>query len=383
MTSTSQSFVIIIVNSIEPYCFEINNVLAMPSGFTYRFRYQRKKQGEWMPEIANPKELNNCRALVVLRDFFVTAQLIPIRKIYITSILIIGDIVYIEYLLEERIAFNSNPDKRDKQIEKFNQRIVTDIKTNIYPNIPGQDLKNLVFFGTDYTYDFVDDEYKGDKADEDSNRWGNLIEVIGTFNNTGIEVFKDFDFIKINGITDENSNPAKLITNKNRLFFLIKNRKLYSLQFLQRTYTGRQATSAVIQPRDIVLTTDANAIRLVTSRLNILGKYDLLKFFFSPEISSLKKNTFLMLQFYRGSEALPFPSILIPMQIRYSFWENIITSSSLIIFCLASITYWFAEIIVPASYVQALRNVLLPVMIVFGGEVLRTIKDFILTKISS
>jgi hypothetical protein len=63
--------------------------------------------------------------------------------------------------------------------------------------------------GADYTYDFKDEDYQGEEIDKDSNNWGNLIELIGTFNNTGIEVYKDFDLIKITGLIDEFGNPAR------------------------------------------------------------------------------------------------------------------------------------------------------------------------------
>lgn len=382
MANQGELFVVIIVNTIAPYCFEINNIMALPVGFTYRFRYQKKKQGEWMPEIKNPKTLKGCNALVVLREFLTTAKLIPIRKIYINNVLVIGDIVYIEYELKERVTFSSDPDRRNEQIELFNRRIITDIKTDRYPNSPNQNLKNLVFMGTDYTYDFKDEDYQGEEIDKDSNNWGNLIELIGTFNNTGIEVYKDFDFIKITGLIDEFGNPARPQKIKDKLFYILENRVVYNLQFLQRTYTGSLGNSAVIKPRDIVLISDPSEVKLIIPRLNILGKYDLLSFAFRSEISSFKKNTILMLQFCRGNEVLPLPSIIIPIQIRYSWIEKIITIGSLAVFVIASIAYWTADILVPTGSAQILRNILLPIMIVFGGEVLRSLKDLILSKIT-
>ena len=60
MDKDESKFVIIIVNSIPPYCYELNNILSLPDGFNYRFRYQKKKMGEWMPEIENPKDLMKC-----------------------------------------------------------------------------------------------------------------------------------------------------------------------------------------------------------------------------------------------------------------------------------------------------------------------------------
>src|SRR5690349_12187560 len=92
-----KKFVIIIVNSIAPYCYELNNILALPDNFVYRFRFRKSKKGEWMPQIDNPKSLRDCDGLIVLREFQTTGQFIPIRKIHINKVSVIGDIVYIEY----------------------------------------------------------------------------------------------------------------------------------------------------------------------------------------------------------------------------------------------------------------------------------------------
>src|SRR5689334_2753489 len=120
-------FVIIIVNSIPPYCYELNNMLSLTNGFSYRFRYQKKKQGNWMPEITDPSELENCSGLIVLRDFHNTADLIPIRKIFIYKTIIIGDIVYLEYTLGEKVEFSSDLKRREEQLKTFNVRILRDI----------------------------------------------------------------------------------------------------------------------------------------------------------------------------------------------------------------------------------------------------------------
>jgi hypothetical protein len=167
---------------------------------------------------------------------------------------------------------------------------------------------------------------------------------------------------------------------KNKSYFILYNRKVYGIQFLQRTFTGRTGSSAVMTPSDVVLVSDPSEVKLLTPRLNILGKYDLLSLIFRPEISRMRRNSFLMLQFYKGNEALPFPSISIPIQIRYSLIENIITISSIVIFILALISYWVADSLATPGFSQIIRNALLPVMIVSGSEFVRIVKEYILSK---
>ena len=43
----------IIFNSIPPYAYEVNNILALPNGMPYRARFRR----EWHPEIENPNDI--------------------------------------------------------------------------------------------------------------------------------------------------------------------------------------------------------------------------------------------------------------------------------------------------------------------------------------
>jgi len=388
---TDNIFVIIIVNSIEPYCYELNNIMALPIGFKYRFRYQRNKNGEWMPEIKDPKLLLKCDGLVVLREFQNSASFIPIRHINIYNVLVIGDIVYIEYTLKSRIQFSSNISKRDSQLTTFNNRIITDIKTHLYPNIPGSDLKNLVFFGTDYTYDFTDDDYCGSTEDEDSNRWGNLVELIGTYRNEGITTLKDVDFIKIIDIIDDNNIQASIVSDKSGNYFHLKNKCIYQIRFLQRTYTGRKGTSAVITPRTIELNVGSTELRTIISKIDVLGKYDLLNLSFRTEIAVNKMNTFITLHIKRINNDFSLPLIIVPVQITLSSWEIIISFMSILIFFGSLITYWCSGSIInyfskpntiSAENIQILRNILLPIMILSGGGLLRNIRDFSLGRIN-
>ncbi len=376
-TKDEKGFAIIIVNSIPPYCYELNNILALPDNFIYRFRFRKSKKGEWMPEIDNPKKLMSCDALIVLREFQTTAEFIPIRKIRITKVSVIGDIIYLEYKLKQKIPFSSNPEHRDAQLKKFNERLVPDIRTDLYPNEPGTDLRNLVFFGADYTYDFADKDYQGEKEDEDSNRWGNIIELIGKF-----KIYEDIDFIKITELRDERGKPTRVLDQESGAILQVKNRTAYNLEFLQRTFTHRSGTSSVIRPRDISMTPGSVDITPIISRQSVLGKYDLLHFSFRPEATSVtRKDSFLMIEFEHKQDILVLPAILVPIRIKPSLLEVSLVFASAIIFALSVVAYWFADTIVTSTSAQSFRNVLLPIMILSGGGLLRNIRDFILGRI--
>lgn len=388
-------FVIIIVNSIPPYCYELNNILSLPDNFSYRFRYQKTKQGNWMPEIQNPYELKNKQGLIVLRDFQTTAEFIPIRKIFINNILVIGDIVYIEYLLKEKIELSSDLTERDNQINLFNQRIVTDINLAKYPNTPLTDLRNLIFFGTDYTYDIQDTKYKGAAEDKDSNKWGNIIETIGKYKGVGLPVYNNNDFFKIIGITDENGTFVKQKVKNSKAYYEIENKKIYKIQFLQRTYTGRSnvGDSSVLTPRIVELATGNPEIIPIISQRDIMGKYDLLELTFKSNVTSPALHSFLLLR-VKDSEPPKAPTIIIPIKVLFSKREFFLNISSVLTFVALFIAYLYAEGIIrflnpnnPNLFndVNSLKNILLPLMIIFGSNTFRritSIKEFIFGRIN-
>ena len=398
--------IIIIINSIPPYCYEINNILSLPNGFRYRFRYQKKKGEGWLPEIDNPKEMENNIGLIVLREFQETGKFIPIRNIFIDKIEVIGDIIYIEYQLKNRITFSPDESDRVRQINQFNDRINADIQLEKYPNIPRQNLKNLVFIGNDYTYDFengknsnkeITSENKknsnkkiasenGKNSNkeiasenvQDSEKWGRTIELLGRFEGNGIDVYKNYDFINIRSIYDLKHKPAKIFIDKNRQYFLLENRKIYILSILQRSYSEKTNNN---HRRDIELKVDDTIVKAMNPKLSLTGKYDVLDFYIRPEILSSSKNSFLLLNFYENNELLAYPSIIIPIKIEFSSIENIIKLFTIIIFIGLIIVYWFADYFTVYYNIDTLRKVLIPFMILFGGEILKIIREFFLIRI--
>jgi hypothetical protein len=387
-------FTIIIINSIPPYAFELNNILALPKGFNYRFRFQNKKKEKWMPEIANPKELTNTNGLIVLRDFQNTAKFFPIRHIHIIDVKIIGEIVYLEFNLEDRVVLNSDSNERIKQIKKFNERIIVDINVTKYPNIAKKDLHNLIFFGNDYTYDFKDSISFIDKDEEENNKWGNTIEVLGNYNN-GDNIFKDVDFFNLIGIYDSDNNKAPIIKKKSKSYYRLENKKEYNVRLFQRTYTGisNQGNSSVINSRSATLISGVEDIKVILNKKDILGKYDLYEF---PIIIQKQKSELLKTFLYFdvvSNNTVKLPSINIPIFVTPSI-KSLLTSSIVILsFIICFIAYWYSNSIVSAIFTQAqdyqkltenLKNILLPILILLGGNSytkLNSIKEFLFGRI--
>ena len=99
-----EDYVVLIPNAIDPYGYELINILAYPSGFQYRFRFDE----EWVQEKLrnNITKLENKKAYIVLRDK-ATAIFYPIRFCTIKQANKIGKIYYFEYELGDIIDYDS------------------------------------------------------------------------------------------------------------------------------------------------------------------------------------------------------------------------------------------------------------------------------------
>ncbi len=387
-------FTIIIINSIPPYAFELNNILALPKGFSYRFRFQNKKKDKWMPEISNPKDILETNGLIVLRDFQKTANFIPIRHIFIHDVKLIGEIVYIEFDLQNRINYSSDLKERDSQMEKFNNRIIVDINTAKYKNIPNQDLNNLIFFGNDYTHDFKNSVELDDSDEIENNRWGNSIEVIGKANE-GDNIFQDVDFINLIGIFNSNDTKASIILKKTKNYIRLNNKEEYTVRFFQRTYTGisNKGDSSIQNPRKAILKSGSDDIKIIQDEKDILGKYDLYEYPISIQKQKTESvKTFLYFNI-KTNNTNKFPSIKIPVYITPSI-KSLFTSILIIIaFLLCLIVYWYSDNIVQYIFKDAdnleklsenLKNILLPILILLGSNTylrLTSIKEFVIGRI--
>src|SRR3990172_4338085 len=113
-SNQSPGFVLIIINTIPPYCYEINSILALPDGFEYRVRFQEK----WIPTITDPVRIAGHPGLIVLRDFD-TGRFSPIRHIFVTKVLRVGEFFHIRFQVRSLVELSSLGEERNRQLERF------------------------------------------------------------------------------------------------------------------------------------------------------------------------------------------------------------------------------------------------------------------------
>lgn len=363
-TGDSHRYVTIILNSIKPYCYELNNLLALPEGFEYRVRFQKS----WIPTIADPTRVQGHSGLVVLRDFS-NGKFFPLRRIAISKVLRVGEIFHIRFQLRSLVELSSSEEERQRQLQQFNDLMASAIGR--YDNPANDDLKNLIFFGPDLSKDLHDDHFTGEESDRDYNEWGNVVRVIGD-----LPIYQDVDFLKVITIEDQAGKPVKVTTSdEGSSYYELSSGATYTLQVLQRTFTHRGGDSSVLSTRRIRLQAEQEDVRLIQMEYPIAGKYDIYTFPFKVIAGAWSKYSFLLLLVVRADATLVLPAIQLPVliqQTRVRVWG---TAFGGLVFLAALATFFFAQQVLgvlglasSAGDVDTLQKLSLMVMVLTSGS---------------
>ena len=360
MRHDSDQTVYIIVNAIPPYGYEINQFLACPIGTKNVVRFKQK----WLPEIADPQNLEGPDilkgkpAVLILRDWE-TARLIPLRRLTISSVLPVGEIYDIEWIANEIIDYDSEKEKRDRQLDAFNEHMRTNQEK--YPNEPRSDLKNLVFLvEVDFTKE-IQDSKKSNFSELD--RWGKVVDIIGK-----LDHFLDIDFIKVLSIQDIREKARPLVDSEfsEEKRYLLDSTQSYLLTIYQRTFTKKPRGDSSVTPRIIILKSDTEIIKIIDGESQISGKYGGHRFRFKTRTLRRSIDTYLKLQINRQDDK-NVPSIHIPIKIKTPFWLTALRITSLILFIVGSLGLFLADSLFP-NYPDFARNLSIFIMIIAGWE---------------
>ena len=297
-----QRFVVIVINCIRPYGIELNNVLGLPSGATYRCRYRRK----WV-KIDEPEAMAGQPGLVVARDFQ-SGQLLPMRRIQVSQVNEIGDIIYVEYTVNDLIAVPHNDESRRELVEQFDRVMQAGLD---HPNPPEGDLEQLVFFGVDQAYIF--DDAPGSAALTGVERWGNTLEILRP-----MQLFHNVDMLHVVRLLDEQDQSEAFTDGA----FGLQPGAAYKLEVLQNTFASGTGDSSVQGHRSLELAVDAEDIRPIVLKLPVMGRYDVFRFRFrvSPDAGTKVTEFFLrsdpaVRDDGAGGTIGPIPDVALPARI--------------------------------------------------------------------
>jgi len=270
--------------------------------------------------------------LIVLRDFE-QAVFYPVRHMHVTKVLRVGDIYYVSIQLKDIVELDSDNQVRSNQLEQFNKLILPALGS--YPNPPGDNLDNLVFLGTNFAYNLQDTNFQGHAEDREYSRWGNLIDALGD-----LPVFSDIDFYRVVDLRDQLEHISIIRKSSDGSARYVLNKgSLYTLQVVQRTYTGRQGNSAVLAPRRLKLDADTQMVQIVHGAHSITGKYDIypLSFRIPANASGRYTSLFISVQRIDQNHVVETPDVQIPIVVLSTQRQIFLNRTLFVIFFAASI----------------------------------------------
>jgi len=252
-----EDHVCFIIHGQRPYCFDFNDILALPPGFPFRNRFDM----QWLdPQLRQGiEQLVGRRVLLTLRDV-VNNRLIPARWGLIFSAEWVGKVAFFEYHVTELIKYSTAPNVRLQQIVDHTANFASN--HNWLPGAAGQGLTDPSVFVTRV----------GNRIEtapgSDLTAWGNVVSAIAT-----APIYERIEFLKIVGLFSADGRLADVVNES----FEVQANSVYTLKVFQHVpEPGDPAVPIPTHP--IELTTFPAHITALRSRQQAVGKYDRLAF---------------------------------------------------------------------------------------------------------
>jgi hypothetical protein len=247
-----------IIHDNLPYCYDLNSVLALPSGFRYRNRFS----ATWVEANLHGdiSALEGAEVLIILR---VQEQnlLIPARWGTIKVAQQVGSIYYFEYILGDLIQYSENLEERQREITAATRQFA---ETHVW--LPGTEGTAL---GSSEPSVFRSVAGRGLKvaSADDLTLWGNSVAAITT-----AKIYERAEFLKILGLFDLKGN-ASAVADEN---YRILPNTVYQLRVFQ--YVPVPGETPTVTPHDIDVATFGDHFVQLRPKQRAVGKYDMLSF---------------------------------------------------------------------------------------------------------
>jgi hypothetical protein len=256
--ATPNSHLCFIIHANRPYCFDLNDILALPSGLRYRNRFDV----QWVqPDLRDSIEsLVGQRVLLTLRDP-ANNRLVPVRWGRLITAERYGRITFFEYLLGDLVEYGNDENVQVQQIVSH-----TDTFRSNHSWLPGvahQSLSDPSVFRTTVGTGMPTVEASDRQA------WGNVVSAVAQ-----AQIFHRVEFLKIMGIFSAEDRPVAI---KDEAFMLSPD-SVYSLKIIQYVPTPGPPGQDSIPPHPIEITTFSDHIIALRSKQQAVGKYDRLTF---------------------------------------------------------------------------------------------------------
>lgn len=315
--------IVMITNSIIPYCYDVPYVLGLPSCFSYRFRYR----GRWTKLPNDTEAIKGQDGLIVLRNFD-TGELVPLRFVTIKDVISAGEISYVEFQVRDYLP---------APVRGSASALITDaLRRGGYANVKGRDLECLVF----------EFNARGGRPTEgvdqrkESELWSEIVKQIG-----GLECYKNYAFLRLLHVRDAQDKVAPVTKDDGDQFSLaLWPGTLYFLDIMQYMPWGIDDTESIETPFQVELRAEPGGVTILRRVQKVVGKYDLLRFIFKTPSGYARKHTFLEIEDKQSADSARYklPTLFIPIRIgppgwmRATHWFRLVLSALAISAVIAS-----------------------------------------------
>lgn len=342
----SSRFVLVIVNSIPPYVYEINNILSLPDGFKHHVRYRRN----WI-DADDPTDFENCDGLILLR-VFETGTVIPIRKIHINVVTQVGDLCFFDFSLMSIVDFSRDDSTRAEQLERVNGILKNILKP--YSNVPGKNMRASILPATDPTY-FLDSELVSSSSQgkmPSLNSWGTMLEILG-----GFDFYDGFDFIKVVALKNNKDQLVPIDKVGTKVAYRMMGGQGYTLTILQSVplSTGSRISKApdgtiiyqTVDDKHLEVFSPSTKMTVGLNKQQIKGRYDIYNIYCQTENIYSRIFSDIILAVIQGEKEnlKKISEIAIPVSLGVSLGSLFIRITSIILFMASAMIVVFPDLL--------------------------------------
>ena len=295
------SMIVMITNTIQPYCYDIAHVLGLPTNFSHRFRYLAK----YIKLSNDIKSIKGQDALIVLRNYE-TSDLIPVRYVNVEDVLTVGEINYIEFRMLDYFP--------RAMMQSASAIINGALEAKGFQNKRGEALECLVL---ELDGSLIGETVKK-RIGNEHEKWGDILKEIGS-----LDCYKDYSFLKILHIRDIKEIPAAVSQDVTRKYsFVLEPGHLYFLDVIQHVPWAIERGESIKIPYDVELKAETGEVVTLRKIQRVVGKYDLLRFIFKTPIGYKQRHTFLEVEDKQDSQSIKhgLPALFLPIRVEPPKW---------------------------------------------------------------
>jgi len=339
-----------VISARLPYQYDIKNILALPSGLSYRTRWRER----WVqPELRSSlDELTGGRALFMLRDPE-NERVYPLRYARVLSARKISEVYYFESSLSNLVVYPSAELAAAEYVDECNHRLAADHGNFGYGGPENGDRRYV--FRSD-----TDPACSDRRGLDDLDAWGRVVQAIAS-----VSAFAGDEFLRVVGIAELERSPRPVADGH----IVLDAGVLYSLEVFQTVAPPHPKPP---RAHDVQLLAPDEHISLLHSRQRAVGNYDALKFLFRtaelhrPELSFVEVQPLPPAHTENTQGRQPAPSLYLPVHIAPKLtW---LSAARLLVAVSSLVVFLFPEVLGLPSDEEFPRNVAMVAFVLAAAD---------------